>query len=375
MKWISRIIVALLAFLVGISASFLFGCGRIQALVTRPTESSNTESIAPGTIPQVRSAAFLGKDHAWLVTWERYGQLWRTENGGDSWTMVSGKSVGGVFCGVSFIDTNRGWAGNFDGQIFSTNDGGLTWSFLSRPAGDDHHDSLICPQQISFIDEKHGWVIGPFSIWRTEDGGESWIRSLSMGKVDGALWQPTHVSFANQNVGLMSASGGIVHQTKDGGRTWQSLKLLPGSSDATDVLAVDDRIIWLTGFVSSTEMQPGTRLFRSDDGGENWHPVSIGDNQTYINSVCFVNENEGWAVGRVWNRPGDMRGLILHTVDRGESWREIQLNANDSHFERMTFPDSEHGWLIGSNNVYRTVDKGKSWRSVLKVTPMKVSID
>ena len=48
--------------------------------------------------------------------------------------------------------------------------------YFQKPQRDDPHDSLTCPQQISFIDESHGWVIGTFSIWRTEDGGKSWIR-------------------------------------------------------------------------------------------------------------------------------------------------------------------------------------------------------
>ena len=343
---------------------------RQEALPVAPMET-----LPAGTVPHVRDAAFVGKDKAWLVTWGQDGDLWRTDDAGASWNKVSGKAVGGMFCGVSFIDSNRGWAGNFDGQIFRTYDSGLSWEFLSKPFGDDRHDSLVCPQQISFIDENRGWVIGSFSIWRTEDGGRSWIRSLSMDWVDSVLWQPTHVSFANKDVGLMSASGGVVHVTKDGGRTWQSQKLITGASDATDALTVNEQISWLTGFVSSTEPQPGTRLFQSEDAGDHWRSVPIGDDHTYINSLCFLNEKKGWAVGRVWNAPGDMRGLILHTVDGGNSWQNIQLDANDSYFERMTFVDSQHGWLIGSNNIYRTEDQGKSWRSVLKVMPMKVAID
>src|SRR5262249_45053545 len=151
-----------------------------------------------------------------------------------NWDRISGKAVGGIFCGVSFIDAQRGWAGNFEGQIWHTNDGGKSWTFLSQVLGDKDHDSLTCPQQILFTDEQNGWVIGNFSLWRTEDGGKNWKLSLSMGRVDNVLWQPSHVSFSSRNVGLMSATGGIVHQTKDGGFTWKSQKLVLGESDATD---------------------------------------------------------------------------------------------------------------------------------------------
>ncbi len=225
------------------------------------------------------------------------------------------------------------------------------------------------------LDEYHGWVIGAFSIWRTDDGGRSWIPSLSMGKVENVLWQPTHISLASQNVGLVSASGGIVHRTSDGGRTWQSQKLIPGASDATDVLFINERTSWLTGFVSSTEAQPGTRLYRSDDSGESWRPVQIADDHTYIHSVCFKSANEGWAVGRVWIKPGGMRGIILHTKDGGKSWQETPVGDRELTFDRMFFVDSQHGWLLGSNNIYRTQDGGNSWKVVLKVTPMRISTD
>src|SRR5258705_8643067 len=363
-----------LGFGVALSSLFLSGHDRAQ-LTSKVSDSSVDESVVPGSIPQVRSAAFVGKDNAWLVTWEKFGELWRTEDGGKSWDKISGKAVGGLFCGVSFIDAQRGWAGNFDGQIWRTTDGGSSWVLLSRPQGDDNHDSLICPQQVSFMDEYHGWVIGAFSIWRTDDGGRSWIPSLSMGKVENVLWQPTHISLASQNVGLVSASGGIVHRTSDGGRTWQSQKLIPGASDATDVLFINERTSWLTGFVSSTEAQPGTRLYRSDDSGESWRPVQIADDHTYIHSVCFKSANEGWAVGRVWIKPGGMRGIILHTKDGGKSWQETPVGDRELTFDRMFFVDSQHGWLLGSNNIYRTQDGGNSWKVVLKVTPMRISTD
>ena len=367
-----KVVVFIFSLALGVGLSSLFVHDRNQF---NASDSSVDESVLPGSIPQVKNAAFVGKDKAWLVTWEKFGELWRTEDGGKSWDKISGEAVGGLFCAVSFIDAQRGWAGNFDGQIWRTNDGGRSWVLLSHPQGDDGHDSLICPKQISFIDENHGWVIGAFSIWRTEDGGNSWIRSLSMGKVENVLWQPTHISLANQNLGLVSATGGIVHRTEDGGRTWQSQKLIPGASDATDVLFINERTSWLAGFVSSSESDYGTRLYRSDDGGMSWRPVPIGHNHTFIHSVRFVSEKEGWSIGRVWTKPGDMRGIVLHTKDGGESWHEMPLGVEELFFDRMFFVDSKHGWLLGSSNIYRTQDGGKSWEVVLKVTPRKVSID
>ena len=377
-RFLVRFSIAMFAFTLGLVTHSIWSRIRLDSglmVLCNGSDSSQDADIAPGTIPQIRSAAFVGKDQAWLVTWEKYGELWRTEDGGKTWGRLSGKAVGGVFCGISFIDSQRGWAGNFEGQIWHTNDGGKSWTFLSQPLGDKDHDSLTCPQQILFVDEQNGWVIGNFSLWRTVDGGKNWTLSLSMGRVENVLWQPSHISFSGRNVGLMSATGGIVHRTKDGGLTWHSQKLVPGESDATDALFINERVGWLTGFVSSTEAHPGTRLYRTEDGGDSWHQVPIGDEQTYIDSVCFLNEKSGWAVGRAWKGIGDNNGVVLHSDDGGDSWREIRVGANESYFDRMTFLDSQHGWLFGEKNIYRTADGGKSWNTVLRVTPRRITID
>jgi len=339
------------------------------------TESANSETTPESNIAQVTSAAFIGANHAWLVD-SRGGQLWRTTDAGKSWEKVSGKIIGGKFWAVTFIDSQRGWAANFEGQIWRTYDGGTTWRFISQPRDGVDNEPPFLSHQISFVDETHGWLIDAFGIWRTEDGGSSWKRTLSlMNTVENSIWQPTRISFVNLNFGWMSATGGIIHNTRDGGRTWQSRKLIPGASDATDVLFINERVGWLTGFVSSTELQSGTRLFRSDDGGETWKLVPIAESDTYIESVWFTNENQGWAVGRAWKMNVGNRGIILHTNNGGKTWQEQVVGQNEAHFDRMYFVDSEHGWLFAENNIYRTQNAGISWNSVLKVVPMKIRID
>ena len=77
----------------------------------------------------------------------------------------------------------------------------------------------------------------------------------------------------------------------------------------------------------------------------------------------------------MWIKPGDMRGVILHTKDGGKSWQEASVGDGELFFDRMFFVDSKHGWLLGSNNIYRTQNGGRTWEVVLKVTPMKISID
>jgi photosystem II stability/assembly factor-like uncharacterized protein len=332
-----------------------------------PNKSLSTEAL---NIAQVRSAAFLGPSQAWLVD-DRHDKLWRTSDGGKTWDTVSGKAIGGEFWATTFIDSKRGWAANYEGQIWRTHDGGTTWTLISQPRGGPDNKSPYLPRQIVFVDEYHGWLVDNWRIWRTDDGGSNWERTSTTNEVDGDIWKPTRMTFIDANLGWVSATNGIVHRTTDGGATWQSRKLILGDADATDVFFLNKRVGWLTGFVSSSQILSGTRLYRTDDGGETWQPVAIADRDTYIKSVWFTGEKQGWAIGSVSKTGEPSRGTILFTHDGGKSWREKVLGLNASHFDRIYFVNSTYGWLFAENNIYRTQDGEKSWDSVLKVTPIQ----
>ncbi len=341
-------------------------CARNHA--PSPNKPLSTEA---SNIAQIRSAAFVGANQAWLVD-DRHDKLWRTSDAGKTWDTISGKAIGGEFWAATFIDSQRGWAANYQGQIWRTYDGGTTWTLISHPRGGVDRTPPYLSHQIVFADENHGWLIDAFSIWKTDDAGSNWKRSLSTtNEVDGDIWKPTRMTFIDANLGWMSATGGIVHRTTDGGTTWQSKKLILGSSDATDVFFLNEHVGWLTGFVSTTQILSGTRLYRTDDRGETWQPVPIADQNTYIKSVWFTNEKQGWAMGHVSKSGETGRGIILFTNDGGKSWRERVVGQNESHFDRMYFVNSQYGWLFAENNIYRTQDGGKSWDSVLKVSPIQ----
>lgn len=72
--------------------------------------------------------------------------------------------------GLSFVDTQRGWAVGHDAAIIHTADGGRTWSLqafnpeLEQPL----HD-------VFFADTRQGFAFGSFGLfWQTADGGKTW---------------------------------------------------------------------------------------------------------------------------------------------------------------------------------------------------------
>lgn len=96
-----------------------------------------------------REISFVDKENGFLLI-NRYYQtqldvkLFKTNNGGDSWTKVYN---GEMFSKFTFKDANTGWA-TLDNKIYKTIDGGITWSI------DYVHD-----QPIKFISYKDNFVL------------------------------------------------------------------------------------------------------------------------------------------------------------------------------------------------------------------------
>ena len=113
---------------------------------------------------------------------EKY--LFHTSDGGAVWTLISRTTLGNptAEAGVGnlpngngvvqivFLDTTHGWMGlNSPGvNLFRSQDGGVTWTEVA----------LIPPAvpvtSINFSDATHGTVVTPEGTWTTSDGGVTW---------------------------------------------------------------------------------------------------------------------------------------------------------------------------------------------------------
>lgn len=338
---------------------------RSSAELSSVTSKSSAQSgVAWENLSQVKSATFDGANIAWLVT-AREGAILRTENGGSSWNKVPANTVGG-FDSISFIDAQRGWAISKDAQaqVWRTTDGGRTWIAIAKMRVDELDTNFLSSVQMKFVDASHGWIIETFSIWRTEDGGISWKKGdiTSRSEVKG---QPVRGSFVNAWMGWIHSSEGEVFRTKDGGKTWH-VSMVAADVDLTDIIFIDERNGWLSG--------TNGKLYCTINGGETWQPLSVASNNTVISSVHFVSKKEGWAVGYIQQAdtaPRAGRGLVLHTTDGGLNWTNVQVGENEPFFDRVYFAGAQHGWLFARDNVYRTEDGGQTWRIVLNLTSIK----
>ena len=156
-------------------------------------------------------------------------------DGGKTWKAV-GEKAGGMGCILAFADAETGWFGS--GTKFEmTADGGATWKELALPEG------VGKVAAIALRTPTDGYLVdGDGVLHITKDGGKTWSsQSLGLdnpkilGFASGAFINETPqvaVRFFDANhglvvLGLSGETGMIALRTSDGGKTWEK-ESLPG---------------------------------------------------------------------------------------------------------------------------------------------------
>ncbi len=305
---------------------------------------------------QLSDVCFVDAERGWAVG-DR-GVIWHTADGGRHWSL----QASGVDCrlaSVFFLDDKVGWAAGgstqpythaTSGVVLRTRDGGEHW-VADR--------GLILPavEQIGFFDATHGWALGqssavfPSGVFASDDGGRAWSalpsgesrswlagdfidrdtgavagRSSGLAAIRRRGIEPLAADYGLRGLtrmkliapagGWLVGDGGLVLQTHDLGKSWQTADADVPSAVRNHfdfaALAVQGRHCWIAG-------TPGTRVLHTADAGRSWSLGVTGQNLP-IRGLAFVDERIGWAVGEL--------GTILATSDGGKTWRK-QLGGGE----------------------------------------------
>ena len=195
--------------------------------------------------------------------------LWKTNNGGKSWTKISpdlsrktwevpasiGKyreaaasqvSQRGVIYTVapSYLDVNRIWAGTDDGLIHVTVDGGANWKDVTPP-------DLRPWAKVSLMDAGRFDALTAYAaintlrlddlrphIYRTHDGGKTWTH-ITNGIPDGGTVNAVREDPKRKGM-LFAGTEREVYVSFDDGDHWQSLRLNMPASSIRDLIVKDD---------------------------------------------------------------------------------------------------------------------------------------
>jgi photosystem II stability/assembly factor-like uncharacterized protein len=154
-------------------------------------------------------------------------KLLRSENGGETWTLIDLSDRAGMILDVKFLDPNTGFVfaatsgdvAQSSALILKTNDGGRVWREVYRSKRLNE-----ITWKAAFADVHTGYVTlqnnDPQNLQqrvaKTTDGGEHWFE---VPLVADAAAQEFGIGFASPDKGWVgTADGGF--ETADGGNTW-----------------------------------------------------------------------------------------------------------------------------------------------------------
>jgi photosystem II stability/assembly factor-like uncharacterized protein len=246
--------------------------------------------------------------------------------------------------------------GTSTGQMFSSNDGGRTWSRMARLGGDEYvldHIS-IDPQDSNRIYvsawSSSGQQLG--EIFRTRDGGHTWdtlaamhgksVRALAMYKGD------SHVLVAGALDG--------VYRSQNGGDTWERLSPA-NSADIKNIesIAVDPK--------DPNTVYAGTwhLAWKTSDAGANWQHINKGmidDSDVFSVIVDHDNPSVVFASACSGIYKSETAGNLFSKIQGIPfSARRTRVLKQDPTNENIVYAGTTEG-------LWKTVDLGKSWKRV-----------
>lgn len=248
-----------------------------RALERRPTEDA------------IRDIFFTDERTGWIVCErdiyklrtkdEARTYLMKTLDAGRNWQRinVTGADSDARLVRAIFTRDGRGWAFGEAGILYSTRDGGMTWT--RRPSPTRY---LLLGG--TFLDAERGWLVGAgATILQTSDGGETW----RPGVVEAKGVRFNSISFVEPRIGWAVGSAGRIFMTLDGGRTWRA-QTSPVQSDLLDVKFLDASEGWIVG-------TDGT-LLHTTNSGINWRVEPSGTTHP-LERIFFAGRDRAWAVG------------------------------------------------------------------------------
>lgn len=312
---------------------------------------------------RTRALAIDIDDDNTIIAGQVSGDVWRSTNGGQSWTRVSPlDKVFGATCitqdkrpgkhNIWYYGTGEGYgtSASAGGAFFLGNgvyksvDNGLTWSQLPSTGN-------YTPQTFDNV-----WDI----VWNITTDPSNTTEDEVYAATYGGIWRST-----------------------DGGTTWTMVRGSQSGSYFTDVMVTPTGVVYAT--LSSDGVQPG--IWRSADG-INWTNITpIGFGATFDRIVmCYnpQNENEAYFLGVT---PGsgqtstnyigepEQNSLWKYTYVSGDgsgnggNWEDRSANIphNQGQFDNFNAqggynltlavkPDDSNTLFIGGTNIFRSTD-------------------
>ena len=329
------------------------------------------------------------------------GGVWKTVNAGTTYTPIF-DSQGSYSIGVVTMDPNNKnviWVGTGENNnqrsvaygdgIYKSIDGGKSWKNMGLKAS-EHIGSIVVDPENS--DHIYVAAIGPLwkeggdrGFYRSEDGGETWTRTLSVDEHTGVnevvlhpkdptiLYASTYQRRRHVFTYLGGGPGSSIYKSTDKGKTWNEVKKgLPDVDLGRIGLAISPAnpdIIY--AIVEASQNEGGT--YRSTNGGASWEKRG-----KYATSGNYYQEIV--ADPKDPDKIYSMNTWLQFSVDGGKTFKVLGEDTKhvDNHCMWIDPNDTDH-FLVGCDGgIYESFDAAKTWHykpNLPIIQFYKVSVD
>ena len=321
-----------------------------------------------------------------------FGSVWKTANGGASWSLQS-IPLAGNFVGIDFVSNTTGWVVGAEGSVYKTSNGGASWVR-------QRHDTNAFYTGVSFVSVTEGWVCGNSTMLHTTDGGVTWSTQPLPPGADAI-----EVRYVDSLNGYAAGALRTLLHTTDGGQTWM-LQLggvfeepnnrypfegLDVASATTAIAVGGGNSVYTTNNAGARWVSRGSgsgtvpfRMARTDtnhlwsannnsevlytiNGGKKWERSIIQlqlDCETCSNTadIAFLNNNEGWSV---INGLFTTTSWVWHSLDGGKTWLSLNV-TNTGPLSGLALIDSQTLVAVSGIDdlIFRSTNGGVTWVAV-----------
>lgn len=317
------------------------------------------------------ASAWTAQRKPWtIVSGSEEGALYKTTDGGDSWTKLSGGLpqgvIGKIGVAVSPANSNRVWAlveAN-DGGLFRSDDGGQTWKRMETNAKRRIYQRAWYYMHI-FADPRDEQKVYILNVdqFRSLDGGRT-FEDIDVPHGDGHdLW----ISPEDTRVMIMGSDGGGF-VTLDGGKKWSTLLNQPTAE--IYFVAVDGRFPY--NVYGAQQDNSTIRLPSRQTSGitpfENWRDLGGGESGhigfEFHNPDIVYAGSYGGEITRLNTKTEEFSYVMAYPqMEIGLAAKDLRYRFNWSAPVRVSRHDPKE-LFMASQFIHRSTDEGKSWNVI-----------
>jgi len=352
-------------------------------LYLRASDPASTAVKSPPPVPilsgqYAASYDFMSPALGWAVVVQQQATptfwVYATTDGAHTWAK---RFTGGLAQGepamIHFFDRDHGIF--YAGVLYRTSNGGATWSVISVPEGTPNFVFASATRAWAVISEPD--QVPTTHVYSTVDGGLFWQRvdwSLPAGVSLYGKGLPMSLGFRADGEGWTGAEelSPTVYTTRDGGASWRAIALpTPAQAAPTPVgkgfLGYNTSVVLIpgNGVIAQVGDYSGSAwTFTSFDRGQSWRLISPPPSPAGLSDLSFVDSRHWWASR--WD-------TLFKTSDAGQTWTAVPTVAPDISGDWTFGPaqviDSQHAWLLmssanrrsGATGLMMTSDGGVNW--------------